>query len=304
MALDQIRGMFVPVPTPFLEDGSLDETVFAQLVRFYVQKGVNAIFLFGSYGQGPAMGVEQRMRGLEVAMEAAGHKVPVVPQVSAVDPFTARELALHAKSQGVEAVALVGPYYYADRTEQELIGFFKMVDDAVGLPMFLYNNPRYQGYSITPKLLGRIRSVIPNLFGIKMAKGSISDILAYRDEMGPDFKLFAPQENLYPGLYVGQTGSVSPPLTLAIDLGLALVNAIERERQDEALRLCLAVLKFSREMPSMARWGRAPQAEGLRYIGFDVKQYPRWPGETLPREVIDAVHLAIDHAQEAVAVRS
>lgn len=299
---DQIRGMFVPVPTPFLENGELDEELFGKMVSHYVDAGANAVFLFGSYGQGPAMTSAQRMRGLEVALAAAQNRVPVVPQVGAVDPFTARELAAHAKTQGVAAIAMVGPYYYADRTEQELLRFYQMVDAAAKLPMFLYNNPAYQGYSLTPPLMKKLREAVPNIFGVKMAKGNLGDIISYRATMGENFKLFAPQENLLPGLMIGQTGTVSPPLTLAIKVGVALIAAVDRGDLEEAMRIQLRLLRFHQQLRSIKQFGRALQAEGLRYIGFPVRQYPRWPGDEMTGEAKAVLHQAIDEVNQTVVV--
>jgi len=300
--VDEIRGMFVPVPTPFTRDGDLDEAMFAEMVNHYIEVGGNALFLFGSVGQGAAMPVTMRKRALEVALEAAANRLPVVPNVGTVDPFSGRELGVHAREHGCIAVGLVGPYYYSDRSTEELIAHVKMVDDATQLPLFIYNNPAYQGYSIEPSAMAKIRDAVPNMFGLKIAKGGISDILRYQSAMGKDFKLFAPQQNLFPGMLIGQAGSVSPPLTMAMEVGVAFIRAIDAGDNEEALRIQIALFDFSQSLAKLNKYGRTVQFEGLKHAGFDLQMYPRWPTMPMPAEALADLHACIDRIRSAVAV--
>lgn len=298
--LDRIRGMFVPVPTPFDGDGEVDECLYDLMCREYVNRGANALFLLGSVGQGPAMRMNQRKRAVEIAVEAVGTRVPVVPNVGTVDPYSARDLGCHARDHGVAAIALVGPYYYSDRSTDELILHYKMIDEAVGMPIFLYDNPAYQGYSATPAVMAQMRSVIPHIFGVKIAKGGIRDILRYQAALGREFKIFAPLQNLFPGMLIGQSGTVSPPLLMAVEVGVAFVSAIDRGDTAEALRIHCAMLRFSQALGQFSRWGRSVQLEGLRHAGFAVKQYPRWPSVAMPADEVKALHACIDEVQSVL----
>ena len=300
-AISRVRGMVVPLPTPFDGKGEIDEDLFATMAGYYVDRGVRAIFLFGSYGQGPAMSTEQRKRGLEIILGAVPDDVTVIPQVGAVDPYTGRELANHAAEHGAQALGSVGPYYYADRPEREITDHFRFTFADTDLPVLIYNNARYQGHDISPKQFAGMCEEIPSIFALKMAKGTLGDLLKYRNAVGDDIKIFAPQENLYPGMLVGQAGTISPPLTTAVELGLALVAAIDAEDANEALRLQLALLQFASRMQQLSGFGRAVRAEGLRYIGFDVKEYPRWPTTPLPDDARRLLHEAIDEATSAAA---
>ncbi len=88
MGHEGVKGMLLPLPTPFDGDGGLDEKLLADMATYYVERGVDSLFLFGSYGQGPAMSVEQRKRGLEAIMARVQGKVPIVVHIGAVDPYT------------------------------------------------------------------------------------------------------------------------------------------------------------------------------------------------------------------------
>ncbi|HUR72429.1 MAG TPA: dihydrodipicolinate synthase family protein, partial [Candidatus Limnocylindrales bacterium] len=151
--MKEVRGVVLPSPTVFREDGSIDEPLMRELTDWFVACGVQAFFILGSYGQGAAMQTEERKRVAEIIVQQVKHRVPVVVHVGAVDPYTAIDLGRHAKAIGAEAIGHVGPYYYADRSEYEIIEHLKMVDRAVGMPMLIYNNPRYSGYNIHPHFM-------------------------------------------------------------------------------------------------------------------------------------------------------
>ncbi len=292
-----VRGMVVPVPTPFLDDGELDEPVFAALVDHYVQRRAHALYLFGSYGQGAAMETAQRKRGAEIALGVVAGRVPVVVEVGSVDPYRSRDLGTHARDLGATAISMVGPYYYADRSPEDVIQQFAMVDEVVELPIMLANNRAYQGYPIPVDLVARIRDTVPRLFAVHPAHVGMTDLLAYVAKLGPDFTVLPSPDLLFPGMLVGQAGTVSPPLSLVVEVGVAFVDAIDRGDTHEALRIHLAILRYLQRLAAVQRWYRAGYRVGLRHLGFDVKQFPRWPTAEIPIDVEREFHLAIDELQ-------
>jgi dihydrodipicolinate synthase/N-acetylneuraminate lyase len=154
--MEEVRGIVLPSPTVFLEDGRVDEKLMRELTDWFIDCGVHAFFVLGSYGQGPAMTPDERKKVAQIVVQQVKHRVPVVVHIGAVDPFTAIDLGKHAKSIGADAIGHVGPYYYADRSEYEIIEHFKMVDRALGMPILVYNNPRYCGYNIHQAFMARV----------------------------------------------------------------------------------------------------------------------------------------------------
>jgi len=279
-----IRGILLPLPTVFDGTGEVDEPTMREMTQFYIDKGVHGFFLCGSYGQGAAMGVEQRKRVSQLVAEEVHGRVPVVVQIGAVDPYTAIDLGVHARRLGADAVGMVGPYYYSDRTHDELVMHFQMVDQAVQLPLFLYNNPAYQGYAITPLLMQRLVATVPRIFGAKLAMGTLEEALQYLRAI-PGFAAFALSSVLMPGMLQGIRGTVSPPLTLVPELAVDLVSAIDERRDEEATRLQVLVTEVEVALVRLwKKYGRGAFAEGLRALGFRIKQYPRWPTVELPDE--------------------
>ncbi len=230
------------------------------------------------------MRIDQRKRVAELVTEEVRGRVPLVVQVGAVDPYTAIELGTHARRLGADAIGMVGPYYYNDRTPDELVMHFQMVDQAVQLPLFIYNNPAYQGYSITPALMQRLVATVPRIFGAKLAMGTLEDALQYVRAI-PGFAPFALGNVLMPGMRQGIRGTVSPPLAIVPELGVDLVRAIDERRDEEAIRLQVLVTEVNDTLVRLwKKHGRGPFGEGLRALGFRIKQYPRWPTPPLPAE--------------------
>ena len=195
-----------------------------ELTDWFVACGVHAFFVLGSYGQGPAMTPEERKKVAEIIVQQVKHRVPVVVHVGAVDPYTAIDLGKHAKSIGAEAIGHVGPYYYADRSEYEIIEHFKMVDRALGMPILVYNNPRYSGYNIHPAFMARLVESVPNIFGAKLAMGSVDEAMAYMKMVKAPFAPYALASNLVSAMSVGVAGTISPPLAVTPEIGVELVR--------------------------------------------------------------------------------
>lgn len=278
-----IRGMVIPLPTPFFENGKVDEEVLLELTEFYIKAGVHALFILGSFGQGPALAPEQRKRVAEITLKQINRRVPAMVHVGAVDPYTCIELGAHAKEHGADAIAVVGPYYYSDRKEGELVEHYRMVDQAVGLPILIYNNPEYQGYRIAPALMTRMVEAVPRIFGSKLAKGSVDEAQQYLRVLPKGFTVFAPAGSMFPGMLVGISGTISPPLSPYPELGIRMVKAIEDRDWVKATSLQLKIFDFLEVVsPAFAKYGRIAQCEALRYRGFKIKRFPRWPVPPLP----------------------
>lgn len=289
--MKEVRGVVLPSPTVFREDGSVDEALMRELTDWFVACGVHAFFILGSYGQGAALPSEERKKVAELIVGQVKHRVPVVVHIGAADPYTAIDLAKHAKVIGAEAIGHVGPYYYADRSEYEIIEHLKMVDRAVGMPMLIYNNPRYSGYNIHPAFMARLVEAVPNIFGAKLAMGSVDEAMAYMKLVKAPFAPYALASNLVSAMSVGVAGTISPPFAVTPEIGVELVRAIDAGDAARALAIQKDVIRIHDIFLRLAGpFGRTIYCEAMRLRGFDVKMYPRWPSKPLSREAYDELH--------------
>lgn len=305
--MTDIRGMLLPLPTVFDEAGMIDEPVLRQMVDYYIGAGIHAMFVGGSMGQGMALTQDERKTLFDIVISQVKQRIPVVCHVGTADPYTTIDLGRHAMKAGADALATVGPYYYSDRTQAELRAHFKMVGKALTAPILLYNNPSYQGYPINGELMAQLVEDSPHIFGCKLAKGGIDELVAYRVAMGPDFKLFAMASSLFPGIRLGLTGTVSPPLTLCPEIGVACIRAIDAGDDRRALELQEAIVELQGSLlsPSIRKIaGRGVYLAGLRELGFPIKLYPRWPVAEVPQVGIERIRAALQRARSALAKKA
>ncbi len=168
----KMKGVVPPMLTPFKENGDLDEVSLGILVEFLSDE-VDGLFVTGSYGSGPMMNQEERKRVVELSVKHAAGKVPVIPMVGTTNNRDSVDLAVHAQATGAAAVAAVGPYYF-NHNEDDLIDFYGALIDAVSIPVYLYNNPGFQGYQISLGTIKKLKAI-----GLAGVKDATFDILTH-----------------------------------------------------------------------------------------------------------------------------
>ena len=280
-----VKGLVIPIPAVFDGKGEPDLPMMEKLTDWYLDAGVHGFFILGSQGQGPACRIDQRKAIAEVVVRRVNRRVPCIVQIGAVEPYTSIELGLHAKQIGADAVGVVGPYYYSDRNEWELIEHYKVVDQAVDMPMLLYNNPEYSGYPIPPALMAKLREAVPNIFAAKLAMGNIDQAINYLRVLSREFIIFIPITQMLPGMLVGVAGSIAAgsPVTVP-EIGVQLIAAIWAKDFDRAQKIQVLLLGHNERMSPIRSYGRRITLEGLRLRGLAVKEFPRWPTRPLSAE--------------------
>jgi len=279
-----LAGTVIPLPTPFDESGEVDEKTFRQVIDFELDAKVDGLMVAGSYGQGPVMRPDQRMRAAEVALEQARGKAPVIVHVGAPDIQSVILLAEHSAKIGAAALLIVPPYYYTDHSEFELIEHYRAVARAVSLPIYIYNNKRYAGIDITPEFARRLAEEVPTIRGIKLAWGTLEESVKYLSALkGCDFGVFpgTPTETIA-GAEAGVRGTIAPMASVFPELCAELWRAAAKKERDKALSLQDRVKKLYAVVADYAkRVGRTAFKELYRLRGIQMKMYPRWPAQQL-----------------------
>ena len=280
-----IRGVLLPIITPFDEKVRVDEQMMRQLVDFHINAGVQGLFVLGSTGQGPAMTLEERKQTAAVALDQAKARVPVVIHVGTADAGSAVALAEHAAEHRADAVAIVPPYYYSDHTEYEIIAHYKAVHKAVPLPIFIYENPKYSGISIPPGLAVRMKEQVPALEGIKVAYGQ-GALLEYV-RLLPDVSVFTGNADLFGLVPFGLAGMINPPTSFVPELCVDLFKALDSQDYPRAVEAQKRVDTAARIVAARLRkYGRVPLQEVFRMRGFAVKHFPKWETEQMPKDEV------------------
>jgi dihydrodipicolinate synthase/N-acetylneuraminate lyase len=129
---------------------------------------------------------------------------------------------------------------------------------------------------------------VPNIFGAKLAMGSVDEAMAYIKIVKAPFTPYALASNLVSAMSVGVAGTISPPLAVTPEIGVELIRAIDAGKLEEALTLQKSVIRIHDIFLRLAGpFGRTIYCEAMRLRGFDVKMYPRWPSKPLSPEAHD-----------------
>lgn len=269
----KMYGVVPPMVTPFDSAGDVDEGALRHLVS-YLAGEVDGLFVTGSYGSGPLMSLSERKRVTEVSVKTADARVPVVTMVGTTNTRDSVELARHARDAGAAAVAAVGPYYFAHDTDR-LKGFFGELVQAADIPVYLYNNPKFQGYPIGVEAIAELKAL-----GVQGVKDATFDIMLHgeyqRKLADNDFDVVLGTEALWlPARTLGCEAFI-PGLGNAFP---ELCRRAHREGMDNRVEACREtqfLLNELREVMYLARSTQLAVYAMLEIRGI-MTAYPRAP---------------------------
>ena len=188
MAQDFLNGVFPALITPF-RDGQVDEKAFAALVERQIAGGVHGLVPVGTTGEGSTLSHEEHRRVVELCVQVTARRVPVIAGAGSNSTAEAIEFACHAKAVGADAALSVTPYY--NRPSQEgMYRHFAAINDAVALPLLVYNVPSRTSVDISNDTLERL-SKLPHVVGIKDATGDMARVSLQRLTCGPDWVMLS-----------------------------------------------------------------------------------------------------------------
>jgi 4-hydroxy-tetrahydrodipicolinate synthase len=171
IATDRIRGSITALITPF-KNGELDEPAFRRLIEWQLAEGTSGLVPVGTTGESPTLSHREHMRAVELCVQTAERRVPVIAGAGSNSTREAIELTRHAKEVGADAALSVAPYYNKP-TQEGLYRHFAAIAEAVDLPLVLYNIPGRSVVEIAVETLARLAQ-IPNIIGVKDATGNLA----------------------------------------------------------------------------------------------------------------------------------
>ena len=201
-------GTGTALVTPFRTDGSLDETALRSLVRRQIDAGINFLVPCGTTGESPTLTHAEHLRVVELTLEIAKGKVPVLAGAGGYNTAEVISLANELQKLGADGILSVTPYYNKP-TQEGLFQHFKAIASAVNLPIILYSVQGRTGVNIEPSTVLRL-SQIPNIVGIKEASGNISQMGAILNLVSKDFLVLSGDDSLtLPLISLGGRGLIS-----------------------------------------------------------------------------------------------
>ncbi len=255
MTLPLFRGVFPALITPF-RDGQLDEDAFVALVERQINGGVHGLVPVGTTGETATLSHDEHRRVVELCVQTARGRVPIIAGAGSNSTQEAIELVSHAKAVGADAALVVTPYY--NRPSQEgIYRHYAAINDAVQLPVLVYNVPSRTSSDVTNDTLARLAR-LPNIVGIKDATGDMARVSFQRLMCGPDWVMLSGDDPTALGYIAhGGHGCISVTANVAPDACSAFYNAClegdfeaARVRQDKLVRLHKALFLDASPSPT------------------------------------------------------
>ncbi len=183
------KGSLVAIVTPMLDDGELDLERFRALIDFHIAHGSGGIVVVGTTGESPTVDFDEHHLLMQVAVEHARGRVPIIAGTGANSTREAIDLSIYAKEAGVDACLSVAPYYNKP-TQEGLYQHFRAIAEAVDIPLILYNVPGRTVADIANDTALRLAQ-IPNIIGIKDATGDMGRGCDLLHRAPPDFVVYS-----------------------------------------------------------------------------------------------------------------
>jgi 4-hydroxy-tetrahydrodipicolinate synthase len=180
----KFRGSYTALVTPF-KKGELDEAGFRALVNWQIQEGSHGLVPVGTTGESPTLSHAEHYKVVEWCIQEAKGRVPVIAGAGSNSTREAVDLAKHAEKAGADAVLVVTPYYNKP-TQEGMYQHFKAVNDAIGIPIIIYNIPPRSVVDMSVDTMARLFE-LKNIAGVKDATANLARVSQQRHAMGPDF---------------------------------------------------------------------------------------------------------------------
>ena len=279
------RGSAPALVTPF-KDGAFDEEAFRALVDWQIGQGSHGLVPCGTTGESPTLTHAEHMHVVEVCVREARGRVPVTAGAGSNNTAEAIALARHAEKCGADAVLVVTPYY--NRPSQEgLYRHFKAINDAIGLPIIIYNIPPRSVVDMSVETMQRLYE-LDHIAGVKDATGNLARVSTQRQALGPDFvQLSGEDMTALAYLAAGGHGCISVSANVAPRLCAQLQDAALAGDYRTALEL------QDRLVPLHAAMFAEPSPAGPKYglsrLGMlrDELRLPMLPATDVARGLMD-----------------
>ena len=208
MSQTTFQGSFVALVTPF-RNGQVDEAKLRELVELHIANGTDGLIPCGTTGESPTLRHDEHRRVVELVVEAARTRIPVIAGTGSNSTREAIDLTKHAERAGASGALVVNPYYNKP-TQEGLYQHYRAVADAVSIPIIAYNIQSRTAINVETATLARLARDCHNIVGVKEASGSLDQMSQVIAACGPNFSVLSGDDNLtLPLLAIGGHGVIS-----------------------------------------------------------------------------------------------
>ncbi|HKY20799.1 MAG TPA: 4-hydroxy-tetrahydrodipicolinate synthase [Vicinamibacterales bacterium] len=281
-------GVGTALVTPFAANGALDEAGVGRLARRQIDEGVHFLVPCGTTGESPTLSEEERTRVVEICVEEARGKVPVLAGAGGYDTREVIHAARSMERAGANGLLSVTPYYNKP-TPDGLIQHYKAIADSTSLPIIVYNVPGRTGCNIDPATLVKL-AAIPNVIGVKEASGNIQQMCEVCRAVPADFIVLSGDDAVtLPLMAVGGRGVIS---VASNEVPRAMAHMVETaERGDFAAARSIHALLMPLMLVNFVESNPIPVKAAMAAMGLleEIYRLPMVP----PRQEARAKILAV-----------
>ena len=229
------HGSMTALVTPF-KDGEIDEHAYRALIDWQITSGAHGLVPVGTTGESPTLSHKEHYRAVDICIDEARGRVPVIAGAGSNNTVEAIQLARHAEQSGADAVLVVTPYYNKP-TQEGLYQHFKAVNDAIGIPILIYNIPPRSVVDMSVETMKRL-SELTNIVGVKDATADVGRVSRQRQAMGGDFiQLSGEDMTALAAMAAGGHGCISVSANVAPGLCAELMEATFKGDWGHALKI-------------------------------------------------------------------
>lgn len=239
--LEKYKGVIPAFYACYDAEGNVSPKGVQALTRYFVEKGVKGVYVNGSSGECIYQSVEDKKLILENVMKAAEGKLTVIAHVACNNTKDSMELARHAESLGVDAIAAIPPIYFR-LPEHAIARYWNDISSAASNTDFvIYNIPQLAGVALTMSLFAEMRKN-PRVIGVKNSSMPVQDIQMFKAEAGEDYVIFnGPDEQFISGRVIGAEGAIGGTYGVMPELFLKMDEYVRANELEKAREIQYAV---------------------------------------------------------------
>lgn len=245
--VSKLSGYAPALPTPFGDDGEIDEVAFEQFCERQIREGATALVVCGTTGEAPTLSPGEHHTLVRIAVGVAAGQIPIIAGAGSNSTAHAIELTKDAEAAGADAILSVVPYYNKP-TQQGLHAHFHAISQATGLPIILYDVPSRTGCGLADETVVGLAE-IPQIIGLKDATGDVTRPGRLRPQVGPDFRLLTGDDATALAFFAqGGNGCISVTSNVAPRLCRAMYLACQQGNLARERKLAIPIAQLTSQL--------------------------------------------------------
>ncbi len=295
MEMGRWEGVFAIMLSAFTRDGEIDEAAMRRSIDFVIERGVHGLVFLGSTGEFPYIQLQDKKRLVDIVVDHANGRRPVIIGTSAFGRDDVMELSQYAQTAGADGVMIALPIYY-QLSPASIQAHYEAIAAAIDLPIVLYNFPATTHLELTPDLVIRLAE-IDTVVGIKESIGDMAQVKAVIKGVRKPFSTFVGGSTyLLENLRMGGAGTADPVANMLPEYVVAVYNAFKAGQLAKAVAANNQLTALRAITASAANATHAAIKEAMRARGLPIEAIVKPPLPSLTDEQQTAIWERVEAA--------